>query len=55
MKRKHCDDMTWEPVDNLGSVPHLISKFEKERKTQLESVHYTDDTGLGYSICNIYQ
>ena len=58
MKWKNYNDMldtTWEPADNLQSVPSLISKFEKEVKTQVDSVHFTDDTGVSYSICNIYQ
>ena len=58
VKWKNFDDMfetTWEPAENLKSVLHLITVFEKEVKTQEDSVHYTDDTGVSYSICNIYQ
>ena len=48
-------DATWEPADNLESVPNLIRKFEREHKDQIDSVHFTDTTGASYSICNIYQ
>ena len=43
-------ETTWEPADNLQSVHNLISKFEKEIKTQVDSVHFTDNTGISYSI-----
>ena len=34
----------------MQSVHDLISKFEKEIKTQVDSVHFTDNTGISYSI-----
>jgi hypothetical protein len=58
VKWKTFDDIletTWEPAGNLKSVQNLIDKFEKELKTQVDSVHFTDNTGVSYSICNIYQ
>ena len=58
VKWKTFDDTletTWEPAANLESVQNLIDQFEKELKTQLDSVHFTDNTGVSYSMCNIYQ
>ena len=54
VKWKTFDD-TLEPSANLESVQNLIDQFEKEMKTQLDSVHFTDNTGVSYSMCNIYQ
>ena len=56
MKWKNFDDMmdtTWEPAENMESVPNLISNFEKDVKRQMDSVHFTDNTGVSYSICDI--
>ena len=58
VKWKTIDDTletTWEPAGNLESVQNLVDDFEKELKTQLDSVHATDNTGVSYSLCNIYQ
>ena len=60
VKWKTFDDTletTWEPAAKLESVQNLIDQFEKELKTQLDldSVHFTDNTGVSYSMCNIYQ
>jgi hypothetical protein len=58
VKWKTIDDIldtTWEPTANLESVQNLIDNFEKKLKTQLDSLHFTDNTGVSYSICNIYQ
>lgn len=43
-------ETTWEPADNLQSVHNLISKFEQEIKTQVNSLNITDDTGISCSI-----
>ena len=52
VKWKNVDDLetTWEPADSLESVQILIDNFEKELKTQIDSVYFTDDTGVSYSI-----
>ena len=58
VKWKTFDDIletTWEPAANLKSVKNLVDKFEKELKNQLDAVHFTDNSGASYSICNIYQ
>ena len=60
VKWKTFDDTletTWEPAANLECVQTLIDQFEKELKTQLDldSVHFTDNIGVSYSMCNIYQ
>jgi len=52
VKWKNVDELetTWESADNLQSVPNLINKFEKELKTHVDSFHFTDDSGIRYSI-----
>ena len=50
VKWKNFDDMmenTWEPAENLKSVPQLITKFEKEVQPQnIEQIQPSTDVSL---------